>query len=113
MTNGTARTHREARDFLKGLERISNAPIAAEIPVEVVKSGSATKSSLDRQVGGNHYKGLNIQPLEFITQNNIAYMEGNVIKYITRHASKNGAADVEKALHYCQLILELTYGKKP
>lgn len=36
-----------------------------------------------------------------------------VIKYVTRHASKNGAEDLRKAIHYCQLLLELEYGEKP
>ena len=36
-------------------------------------------------------------------------MEGNVIKYITRHKAKNGAEDIRKAIHYCELILQLEY----
>ena len=38
----------------------------------------------DKQVGGNHYKQYEIQPIEFITKNNIPYIEGNVIKYLLR-----------------------------
>ncbi len=67
---------------------------------------------LDTQVGGGHYKGMKIQPVEYIHANGIGYLEGNVIKYISRHGSKNGAEDVRKALHYCQLILQLQYGEK-
>jgi hypothetical protein len=70
-------------------------------------------SSLETQEGGSHYKDMKIQPLEFIHANNLDYMQGNVVKYITRHKAKNGAQDVRKALHYCQLILELQYGEKP
>ena len=65
---------------------------------------------LATQVDGNHYKGLKIQPVEYIHANGIGYLEGNVIKYVTRHGAKNGAADVRKALHYCQLLLKLKYG---
>lgn len=68
-------------------------------------------SALDTQVQGSHYKDMKIQPVEFIHANSVAFMEGNVIKYILRHKAKNGAADVRKALHYCQLILELEYGE--
>lgn len=68
-------------------------------------------SALNTQVQGNHYKDMKIQPVEFIHANSVAFMEGNVIKYILRHKAKNGAADVRKALHYCQLILELEYGE--
>ncbi len=69
-------------------------------------------SALDTQVDGDHYKKLSIQPIAFIQANNLDYLQGNVIKYITRHKNKNGRADVEKALHYCQLILELQYSEK-
>jgi hypothetical protein len=66
-------------------------------------------SALDIQEGGDHYRKMKIQPIEFIHANELDFLQGNVIKYITRHKNKNGAADVRKALHYCQLILELQY----
>lgn len=66
-------------------------------------------SALDVQQGGGHYKSMAIQPVEFITANNIGYMEGSVIKYVSRHRAKNGAEDIKKAIHFLQLILELTY----
>ena len=67
-------------------------------------------SALDTQVSGNHYKDLAIQPVEFIHKNKMDCLSGNVIKYIARHKNKNGAEDVKKAIHYCQLILLLEYG---
>jgi hypothetical protein len=70
-------------------------------------------SALKDQVGGGHYKDMAIQPVEFIHANNIGYLEGNVLKYIVRHKTKNGEQDVRKALHYCQLILKLQYGVEP
>lgn len=66
-------------------------------------------TALDTQIGGDHYKTMKIQPVEFITANNIPFLEGNVIKYVSRHASKNGLADIEKAIHYLELIKELRY----
>lgn len=62
-------------------------------------------SAKDTQVGGQHYQ-LVIQPIDFIVKNNIPFREGNVIKYVTRHRSKNGKQDIEKAIHYLQMILE-------
>lgn len=62
---------------------------------------------LEKQVDGNHYKDLKIQPIEYIHANNIGYMEGNVIKYVTRWRSKNGLADLEKAKHYVELLIEM------
>ena len=65
----------------------------------------------EEQVGGNHYKEMAIQPIEFIHKNNIPFIEGNIIKYICRHKSKNKADDIRKAIHYCKLILELEYNE--
>jgi len=69
-------------------------------------------SSADYQVGGSHYNDMKIQPIDYIMHNDMPYAEGNVIKYITRHRSKNGAEDIRKAIHYCQFILEYRYGEK-
>ena len=63
-------------------------------------------SPRDRQVGGDHYKSLPIQPGEFIRKNGIGWYEGNAIKYITRHKVKGGAQDLLKAMHYLELALE-------
>jgi hypothetical protein len=70
-------------------------------------------SALDKQVSGSHYKELVIQPIQFIHANNIPFMEANVIKYICRHKTKNGLADLQKAKHYIELLMELEYDAKP
>ena len=65
---------------------------------------------LDTQVGRDHYKGCGIQPVEYIHANNLDYLEGNVIKYITRHRTKGECKkDIEKAIHYAELILQMHY----
>ena len=64
-------------------------------------------SALETQINGKHYKELAIQPVEFIHANGIGYMEGNVIKYVTRWRSKGGLADLHKAKHYIELLIEL------
>jgi hypothetical protein len=69
-----------------------------------------TDNALDRQVGGNHYKDLKIQPIEFIHANNIPFCEANAIKYLCRHRAKNGRQDLEKAKHYIDLLIKLEYG---
>lgn len=73
---------------------------------------SNKKSSLQKQEGGAHYKGLKIQPVEYIVANNMEYCEANVVKYISRHHLKGGAEDIKKTIHYCELILELKYDEK-
>lgn len=64
----------------------------------------------DKQVGGNHYKDMKIQPMEYIEANNLNWAEGNVIKYVTRHSYKNGKEDLEKAIHMLELIIKSRYG---
>lgn len=64
------------------------------------------------QIGGNHYKNYKIQPTEFIHANNIPFIEGNIIKYIVRHRSKNGIEDLKKARHYIDLLINFEYESK-
>jgi hypothetical protein len=64
-------------------------------------------SALDEQVGGEHYKNLAIQPVEYIHTNGIGYVEGCVIKYVTRWRSKGGLNDLLKARHYLDVLIEL------
>lgn len=70
-----------------------------------------SKSPLDTQVGGSHYKDLKIQPIEFIHANNIPFCEANAIKYLCRHRNKNGKQDLLKARHYIDLLIQLEYDK--
>jgi hypothetical protein len=83
-----------------------------DTPQTCLKNGCRTTihlSALDKQVSGNHYKDKGIQPIVYIHANDLGFCEGNVIKYVTRHKEKNGAADIRKAIHYLELLLELQY----
>ena len=63
-------------------------------------------NALDTQIGGNHYKDMKIQPVEFILANGLGFCEGNVIKYISRYKNKNGIEDLEKVKHYVELLID-------
>ena len=58
------------------------------------------------QVGGDHYK-LPIEPWDYVVANNLGYLEGNVIKYISRHKRKGGIQDLQKARHYIEKLIEV------
>ena len=60
------------------------------------------KKSLKTQVGGTHYNVLVQQPIELIIMLNMDFIQGNIVKYISR-SKGNKLQDLEKALHYCQL----------
>ena len=65
--------------------------------------------SLQEQVDGDHYKNMKIQPAEFINENDLPFAEGNAIKYICRHKKKGKIKDINKAIHYLQMIKERDY----
>ena len=73
--------------------------------------------SLEKQVGGKHYKSMKIQPAEFINENKLLfaeenellYPEGCAIKYIIRHRDKGKKQDLLKAIHFIEMIIERDY----
>lgn len=69
-----------------------------------------TISALDSQVGGDHYRKYQIQPVVFLHRNNIPFIEGEITTHVLRHRDKDGPKDLYKAIHYLQLLLELEYG---
>ena len=66
-------------------------------------------NSLEDQIGGKHYRNMKIQPAEFINENKLLFAEGNAIKYICRHSVKGKRQDIEKAIHYLEMIIERDY----
>ena len=77
------------------------------------ESAEAVVRASDRQVGGGHYKDYAVEPGEYSQKNKLGYMEGNAIKYITRHRDKGGPQDIQKAIHCLELLLEWEYGDEP
>ena len=70
------------------------------------------KRALDVQEGGNHYKKMPIQPVEYCYHNKLGVCESNIIKYITRWRDKNGIQDLEKARHYIDLLIEFAQAEQ-
>lgn len=64
-------------------------------------------SALKNQVGGKHYKLFKIQPIELITRTGLSFIQGNIVKYVSRYKAKNGKQDIEKCIHYAELAIEL------
>lgn len=61
----------------------------------------------DEQVGGSHYKDMAFQPIELIAALRCSFIQGCIIKYVSRYKNKNGAQDIKKCIHYAQLAIEL------
>lgn len=68
-------------------------------------------TALNTQVGGSHYKDCAIQPIQYIEANRLDFLEGCVVKRLTRHDKPTGKGrqDIEKAIHELQLLLEMRY----
>jgi hypothetical protein len=63
-------------------------------------------SANNKQVGGEHYKRYAVEPWDFIIQNNLSYLCGNVVKYVVRADDKGGVQDIDKAIHYLEKMRE-------
>ncbi len=64
---------------------------------------------LDTQIGGDWYKDLAIQPIEFCQKNELNHCESSAIKYICRHRKRGGREDIEKAIDFLKKLLEMEY----
>lgn len=63
-------------------------------------------SALDTQIGGGHYKGMAIQPMEYSMANGMDPCQHTAIKYISRFRNKGGIQDLEKAKHCIDMLIE-------
>ena len=63
---------------------------------------------LDIQVGGDHYKNFKIQPVEYTMANNLNFLQGTIVKRITRYNQPTGKGiqDLEKIKHECDLLIK-------
>lgn len=62
---------------------------------------------LNVQVGGAHYKGVKLQPIQFAEMYQLSPSEFSIIRYITRWRTKNGMEDIDKVEHYLQLLIKM------
>ena len=60
--------------------------------------------ALEKQIAGTHYKTMTVQPIEFIAHLGLNFFQGNIVKYISR---AKDSTDIDKAIHYCELAIEL------
>jgi len=85
------------------------AAMEAVVP-EFVTPAPAVVDPLDVQVGGTHYKHLSIQPIQYIVANDMGFLDGCIVKRITRWRQKGGVEDLEKIKHECDLLIAAEQG---
>lgn len=64
-----------------------------------------------KQVGGEHYEKMSIQPIELYELFSLDAFQGPILKYVSRHRAKNGIQDLLKAIDYCDEAIN--YNHKP
>ena len=65
----------------------------------------------ENQVNGTHYKEKTIQPWDYIVGNGMGYLEGNIVKYVSRWKEMGGIDDLNKAKHYLEKLIEVSLDK--
>lgn len=66
------------------------------------------KSAFDIQIGGDHYKTMAIQPVEFALANKLDFFQKDILKYTTRRKGDKAKRleDLNKAKHYLDMYIE-------
>ena len=68
-------------------------------------------SANNNQIAGSHYKST-MECWDYILANDLGYLEGTAIKYITRWKKKNGVEDILKAIHFLEKLVEVEKQKQ-
>lgn len=92
-------------------EHQQNPPPVTSKYLDPQFTSSPIERAIATQIAGEHYRKLKIQPAEFVHANNIPYLEGSIIYYVTRHREKNGVEDLRKARHTLDILIELETAK--
>ena len=95
-----------AHKVVSTVEPVAYMPTTLQLQIE--------ESANDKQVGGSHYKSLNIQPWDamesWLTPEEFrGFLKGNAIKYLAR---KKNADDLQKAQHYLEKLNEVGHGSR-
>jgi hypothetical protein len=53
-----------------------------------------------------HYTAGGIECIDYINACKFDYLEGNIVKYVTRYKHKNGVEDLRKAEFYLRMLIE-------
>jgi len=78
---------------------------------ELEKLDKTKDSAFRKQVGGDFYTKMPMQPVDFCMSNGLNTLQSYVIKYITRYKHKDGSKDLKKAIHCIELLIEKEYGE--
>ena len=66
------------------------------------------RKEIENKINPSYY-GTGLDVIDFCQKNNLDFMQGNVIKYVTRYKGKNGKEDLLKAKEYIDRIIKENY----
>ena len=96
----------EGPDYIKVINNVGDL---RSYPYSIFRKLSK-QEEVRREVFNNKikpsYYGTGIDVIEFCLRNNLTFMQGNVIKYVTRYKEKNGIEDLQKAKEYIDRLIE-------
>lgn len=98
-------------DFMDYLVITNDLGNRKKYPVKYFKD-LANKEINSDKINPSYY-GADFDVIDFCQKNNLDFMQGNVIKYVTRYKEKNGKEDLFKAMEYIErMIKEINKGDK-
>lgn len=73
----------------------------------MIEKTTAPVKASDKQVAGDHYKKMAIQPLDYALANGMGVLEHGVLKYLSRFKLKGSPKeDLDKMIHYSEMLRE-------
>lgn len=100
----------QGRPYPRTCAKCGHGPCPGDLKPGAILELPEGKSALDVQVAGGHYKDKAIQPVEYISANKLNFLEGCIVKRITRWRDKPAESrfqDLEKIKHEVDLLIEM------
>ena len=95
-------------DPISTITKYKEEPVVQKLE-ELADQTVTAKTAFDTQIDGNHYIKLAIQPMEYSFKNNLNCLQHTIVKYVTRYKDKGGLADLQKARHCIDMLIQLEY----
>ena len=61
---------------------------------------------MSNNISPSYYQKGSIEVTDYITSNEMSFVEGNIIKYVTRYKEKSGIQDLRKARWYLDKLIQ-------
>jgi len=61
---------------------------------------------MSNNISPSYYQKGSVEVTDYITSNEMSFIEGNIIKYVTRYKDKSGIQDLRKARWYLDKLIQ-------